>query len=410
MYAIRFIRLSGLPGLILSFLFFLNTCFAGDSNDCLDPVWKLPKGEYIKQICRDHATPDDGCPSTMNYDSESELLTINYVQNHNHFIFNINKPCSYVQDGLQLRVTKKMMIDMNGKPVDILRFQADSKDAARKTPLEDLKEDDEPAIVKLATRGQLTKTCNLDYYSPAGILAGRCKSGGDFGEVPSDDKVIAVSYLNWWSRWFLKHEDKIMDYVPDLKNKMERIQSKKEVWFYQLKLWLRKLGFNLVQDVEEELIYFKEAFSKVGLDPDHPGFLGYALRNIDGILEFQRCIDSFETAIGCRTESYFETGYRTYPDHLQRYCKCKGLETVLIQGVLFCHDPRYKNENIKIERCPNKNIAVDSRTGLLVAECKGKPGQSTFRFMDNALSCLNNHKEGARLYTAVLRVSHGVLF
>lgn len=396
MFAIRFSKSSILPALVLSFLFRLNTGFAGNLNECLEPVWKVPRGHYIKQICRGYETPDDGCPSTMEYNPESELLTINYVKGYYHFAFNIDKPCSYVQDGLQLRVAKKRGTGKNGKPVDVLWFQADSRGVAKKTALKDLKEDDEPAILELATRGRVTETCNLHYYSPAGILAGLCKSDSDTGDIPFDLGEIALSYLDVMSRQFLDREKAFMTFQREGKRKLQseiaqqQEQQKQEVWLYQL-----RYQFNFLPYVQayRQLKKLTDEFSQEGfaVDLSETVIQGYALHNIDGTLRFQVCRNNFGI---CEVE-------KPHAEMIRHYCLYKGLNAVSIHGAVFCHDPRYHSANIKIAGCPVIRIAVDSSTGLLVAECGRKIRTSTFRFMENALSCLDNHKYDAEFYTAI---------
>ena len=372
---------------ILCFLLKINFAFA-ELSDCLDPDWELPKGRYLKQFCRDYESPEL-CPTVMDYDSDQDRLVISYTRQGYQYDMTAHNVCQYVEQGFDLKVLKRSGSESGGREIAELWLYADGGNISRGIPVESLTAQDEPDIIKLAARGDVTSTCNLMYYPYSDLIKGYCAKNRI--KRRSYDGPFVMTYLRPLAGTLLENEafyyeanrqwTAIKSEVSALKEK-----QKQELWLYSL-----RAPFGFLPEIDErsdETEEIEQSVVEYGFSANRLGVMqGFALRNIHGELQLQRCIGSFMK----------KCSPNLYPEMVRDYCQQNNMETVEIKKAIFCHDPEFSRENVFVDYCEIQKLAVDTVSDLLVVECskasEAREGQDVKKakgvwFMEKMVTCL----------------------
>ena len=335
------------------------------SDECINPDYKVPKGFYIRQFCKNEANLPVCVASTLSYDMDSDQLSVQYLYSNETYNFNIPKVCKHYNNGfeLRIRVHKKNRLEpyLFNFRTTVENYPVHSK-----------------GVQRLLINGKLKHTCtkqDIRYYPASKLLMALCE------KIKKNEQSYSL----------LSYSSFLLSNIDDSSELSDTRYSR----------------FLLSSTDDPSVLTGTRFLTESSSEPSNISV--DAIENSDGSLIFTQCKTPHDKSKDCGHEINMQ-------QETARYCSQKGMKMVTIRGGAFCHTAGTKTFKLQ-GSCPCQNFAFNSNSGLLIIDCacpnhKFNNPKSLF-IMENAGYCfdnnlpffiLENHRLGCALGDIAVRV------
>ena len=317
-------------------------------TECIDPVWKLPRGSYITQLCPAGNDQKNCVKNKIPYRRNSKILVIPYVYKNRKYDLHIRNICRHVQAGFDIKITETgnpefpvvLLIADQLNDDRYLRVNQDRElpvgefiQAFYQKEVPSLQEWEMPYLLNLLYRSDVKEYCDLKYYFESDLLAGTCN-------YPHPEP----------------------DHWPDRES-----ASRPEGEFFIVLANIRAKSA-AVEDFDKALIN----------DSGRRNYLILAIKDKKLELTLKYRCEDFRSQHHC--DKFYGEG--RYTEDV--ICSGKRLISVQINNQSFCHDRAIHTDIIQSEDFMVSSLAVDTINQLVVVQTHS----GEILYMPNSYACL----------------------